>query len=139
MCYITSKPVEGGEWMTNHAVIIGEMDMDTECIDEIFMDTWYDQPDKTSETLEGFDELIRENSVTIAFIRIDEVRNNGLKVTRMLRQKYPMMRLVWMAYGKNYALSAFDEDVDAYLELPLSHDKLAAIGERFLNHATNNS
>lgn len=139
MCYITSKSVEGGERMTNHAVLIGEIDLENQRVNEIFMEAWCDQPDTISESIESLDECMREHSTTVAFIRIDEVRNNGLKITRELKQKYPSIGLVWMAYGKNYALSAFDEGVDAYLELPLSHEKLIAVRERFQRRLVNNS
>jgi two-component SAPR family response regulator len=82
---------------------------------------------KEPQELMGF---LKKEEVEVVFIKIDEVSTKGLEITRAVKRSYPMVNLVWMAYSKSYAMSAFEENIEGFILLPITKDKLQEVVKR---------
>ena len=77
--------------------------------------------------MSSFFKFAEDAAEGIVLIRIDNPLVPGLALTKTAAEQYPGLRKVWMAADERYALEAFPNDVDAYLLVPVTKEKLLEI------------
>lgn len=115
--------------MQNRVLILGDLGMATDKINRIFLDAWNITPICITQEMDSVREYLKVNKASVLFLRIDVTGNNGLEVTRSVKRNMQETKIVWMASKESYALSGFEEGVDAFLSLPLSEEKLEGVGK----------
>lgn len=63
------------------------------------------------------------------FLRIDDMRIDGLELSRKAHIWYPRIQVVGMSHNESYAPDAFAQGIDAYLHLPATQEKLIQVAE----------
>lgn len=116
--------------MSYHVLVIGDTDLDSKSFSRIFSDACDQLPVFITQGTAGVSDFLMDYKADAIFIRIDMPTTNGLEITRSIRKGFPEINLVWMAYSGGYAMAAFEEGVDAFLELPMTREKLPAVLKR---------
>lgn len=124
------KVVEGGEWMSFHAFIIGDIDQEPRAFCKTISNGWDQTPVYITQGTDRVVDFLEEHKVDAIFVRIDVASNNGLEITRFIKEQFPEIKLVWMSYSNSYAIAAFEESVDAFIELPMTHEKIQSALKR---------
>lgn len=67
---------------------------------------------------------VSEGSLDIAFIRVGEVGMNAYELHREIRERNPFSKVIFMSCHEEYAIEAFDCDVDGFLLEPFNEEKI---------------
>lgn len=95
----------------------------------LFKDLYNTFPSIYTGNIASFYEFILNDENGVVFVRIDDTDINGLELTRKAHIWHPRIQVVWMSRNKSYVLDAFNQGIDAYLQLPASQEKLVQVVE----------
>lgn len=120
--------------MSFHAFIIGEMDQEPNALCRMISNDCNQMPVYITQGTDQVFDFLNNHDLDAIFIRIDVASNNGLEITRRLKEKFPKIKLIWMSYSDSYALDAFKEGVDAFIELPMTRENMHGALKRLERH-----
>ena len=75
-------------------------------------------------TFKDAKKYVCEEPPDLAFIRIGEVELNAYELSREIRLRNPFSKVVFMSNQEEYALEAFECEVDGFLLVPLEEEKV---------------
>ena len=75
-------------------------------------------------TFQDAKKYVWEKSLDLAFIRIGEVAFNAYELFNEIRSRNPLSKVVFMSNHEEYALEAFECEVDGFLLIPFEEGKV---------------
>jgi len=72
-----------------------------------------------------------EKPLDLAFVRIGEVTFNAYELSSEIRKKNPFSKVVFMSNHEEYALEAFECEVDGFLLIPYDEERIKNMMGRF--------
>lgn len=75
---------------------------------------------------------VGEASLDIAFIRVGEVGMNAYELHREIRERNPFSKVIFTSDHEEYAIEAFDCEVDGFLLDPFDEEKIKNLVLRIL-------
>lgn len=116
--------------MPKAVIVIGDFGMDEKLLNSLFSSVFCTEPVMLKNGFEMMKNFSKVSKADYSFVRIDYPMIDGLYLTRRIREKYPSKKLVWAAKDGGYAMSGFEEGVDAFLELPVTKEGLEEVRKR---------
>lgn len=74
--------------------------------------------------LEIAEKNIRKERPDIVFIRTDKIELNAFKLTKLIRDLNPVTKIIFISSKAQYAVEAFECEVDGFLLLPFHDEKI---------------
>jgi two-component SAPR family response regulator len=104
----------------------GEADYFTSVCQKVFSSTPVLIRNETNEP----EVLLKVEASNMVFIRIDKDYSLNFSLSGKIKTMFPQVHVVWIAANNRYALSAFENNLDGYFELPVTETKLGAVKKR---------
>lgn len=79
---------------------------------------------------EELDVLLNLQQSDVVFIRIDKNYPYYYELSIRLKTEYPILHVIWIAQNGQYAVPAFENNMDGYFELPVTEAKIGAVKKR---------
>jgi len=115
--------------MPKRVLLIGDIGDDNyffSTCQKIFLST----PVFIKNTMQDVDVLLKAEDSDVIFIRIDQDYRYKVLLSCKIKTKIPRACVVWIAANSRYALPAFENNIDGYIELPITEAKIGAILKR---------
>lgn len=116
--------------MAQRLLLIGDLGEDDRLFSSICHKLFSSTLVFTKKTIDEPDVFLSAKESDMVFIRIDQNYRYGIALSNKLKRDFPKIHVVWIATNSQYALPAFENNMDGYFELPVTEAKLETVKKR---------
>jgi len=117
--------------MVKRLLLIGDIEEDDNYFSSVCQKIFSSTPVFIKKAINDSDVLMMARQSDMVFIRVDQNYGYSFALSGKLKKNFPNVRVVWIAANSRYALSAFENNLDGYFELPVTEAKLGVVKKRF--------